>query len=271
MNAKSTINPLSFKQPIVSDRRTDVAGDFHRSKGHWFRQFRGILPEQKQIEIDRRNSGDTEFPLLFEAPCVLPESNSIGRSMSLDVACTSVVNMFHRLTIKYSGSPKPYLLWKQDGVFAGLTHREVGFFVVDFAHRLHRLGVHPGDRVLILSENRHEWVVSDLALLSLGCVDVPVFPSQTAKQLAYIINDCEAVAVVLSNSFQLAKIQRIQSDVRSLKHIVMMNQPIHEQVGPNVHWIQDLIAQGRTDSGRSPDLFRHAADRVTPDDLCTTI
>ena len=61
------------------------------------------------------------------------------------------------------------------------------------------LGVQTGDRVALLSENRYEWPVCDLAILGLGAVTVPIYPTLTAQQCQYILHNSEAKVALVSN------------------------------------------------------------------------
>src|SRR5687767_9375390 len=74
---------------------------------------------------------------------------------------------------------------------------------------LESLGVARGDRVAILSENRYEWPVADLAILGLGGVSVPIYPTLTGPQCAYILENSQAKAVVVSTPAQLEKVRAI--------------------------------------------------------------
>src|SRR3970040_480893 len=69
------------------------------------------------------------------------------------------------------------------------------------------LGIKPGDRVALLSENRPEWSISDLAILSLGAINVPIYTTQAVEQVRYILSDSGTRALFISN-------QRLYKHVR---------------------------------------------------------
>src|SRR5271155_1131518 len=83
--------------------------------------------------------------------------------------------------------------------------------VVGVARALESWGIHKGDRVAILSENRPEWTITDFATLALGAVTVPVYATQTADQTSYILNDSGARVIAVSTKTQLEKVLTIQS------------------------------------------------------------
>src|SRR3954466_14453257 len=68
-----------------------------------------------------------------------------------------------------------------------------------FSTGLRHLGMKPGDRVAILSENRPEWAMADFGILTGAAVTVPIYPTLLGWQVEYIINDAGTIAVVVSD------------------------------------------------------------------------
>ena len=128
--------------------------------------------------------------------------------------------MFLNLTDKYMHDSRPLFLRKVDGAYRPLLYSEIREQVACLHHGLATLGIARGDRVGLLAENRPEWVVTDQALLFHGALDVPIFPSQTASQIEYILNDAGVSIMFVSNRFQLAKVQKIRRNVKTLKHVI---------------------------------------------------
>ncbi len=102
---------------------------------------------------------------------------------------------------------RPALSHKPPGSkeWATLTYAEVAAQVKQVSLGLRALGVERGDRVALLSENRPEWVIFDLAALAAGAVTVPVYPTLPASQVAHILADSGAKVLVASDAKQLAK------------------------------------------------------------------
>ena len=84
-------------------------------------------------------------------------------------------------------STKPYLWKKNDKEFDFLTWNKVKSMVDQIAKSLSSLGILEGDRVIILSENRPEWQISDLAIMSIGAITVPMYTTSTLQVLLMII------------------------------------------------------------------------------------
>ena len=126
-------------------------------------------------------------------------------------------------------------------------------------------GVVKGDRVAILSENRWEWAVTDFAVLALGAVDVPLYSTLNAQQLAYSIRDSGAKVLVLSTGEQYEKLASA-GEMPSLQHVIVMDQ------GPfgNAEDFASLI-EGAP-AKQSPDAaFDTMLAQAAPDDLATLI
>jgi long-chain acyl-CoA synthetase len=109
---------------------------------------------------------------------------------------------------------------KEDGRYVAVSHREILERVHHAALGLQALKLAKQDRVAVLSENRIDWVVADLAILSAGCINVPVYPTLPAGQVEYIIQDSEARAVFVSDDGQLAKVLECRSRLPTLQHVI---------------------------------------------------
>ena len=77
---------------------------------------------------------------------------------------------------------------------------------------LSQIGLNKNNTVAIISENRPEWVIADIATLSLGAVDVPIYPTSTPEQIAYIFNNAEVKIAIVSNQFQLNKVLSVSKN-----------------------------------------------------------
>ena len=81
--------------------------------------------------------------------------------------------------------------------------------------------INSGDRVLLLSENRPEWLISDFAIMNAGGITVPIFTTYTDKDYEYILKDCSPTLIIVSNSSQYEKIKRFIKNKKliSFEHI----------------------------------------------------
>ncbi|HEX5004031.1 MAG TPA: long-chain fatty acid--CoA ligase [Gemmatimonadales bacterium] len=156
---------------------------------------------------------------------------------------------------------------KRGGAWQDISHAELLRQVHGFSAGLLELGVRPGDRVAILSENRPEWAVTDFACLAARCADVPVYPTLPAHQIAYILRDSGAVAVCCSTADQLAKILEVRGTVPSLKHLIVFDP---DAARDGAVTFAAVLARGEAAKGNHP-TWRADALAAGPDDLATLI
>ncbi len=131
------------------------------------------------------------------------------------------------------------------------------------------LGLVRGDQVAILSENRYEWPVTDLAILGLGAVSVPIYPTLTADQCRYILENSEAKAVIVSTPAQLDKLHSIAGRLPLLRVIVPMDPA--PAMGPRDHALEAVMKRGAELRAARPGAYRESAARLKRDDLATII
>jgi long-chain acyl-CoA synthetase len=165
---------------------------------------------------------------------------------------------------------KPDALFvKVDGAFRPISHRTLLERVRRAAFGLQELGVRPGDRVGLLSENRPEWAIADYACLSACMADVPIYPNATADQAAYILRDSGAAAIFVSTAEQAAKIAQARKQCPALRHVIGFDTQRHAGVDLT---LAELEARGA--SAETPDriaAYRKSADAVKPTDVATII
>lgn len=133
------------------------------------------------------------------------------------------------------------------------------------AEALIKFGIKEGDRVAILSDNRPEWHQIDIATLSIGAVDVPIYPTLTARSVAYHIKDSGARIVFSENSNQSRKILEMREEFPGLEHIIQ----IEGEAPSEVLSFEELIAQSATQT-MEKDFWKRA-ERVDPTSLASIV
>ena len=98
------------------------------------------------------------------------------------------------------GGETPFLWRKADRVWQPLSWRQVANQVAALAHNLRELGLKDGDRVVLVSENRPEWCIADLAIMAAGCVTVPTYTTNTERDHQHILDNSGARAVIVSTA-----------------------------------------------------------------------
>ncbi len=95
---------------------------------------------------------------------------------------------------------KPFLSRKQDGRWQATSWREAAQTVASLAEALRGIGIKPGDRVMLVSENRPEWCLADLGIMAAGAVTVPTYTTNTERDHLHILENSCAVAVIVSTA-----------------------------------------------------------------------
>ena len=166
---------------------------------------------------------------------------------------------------------RPAQQTKRDGKWVTLTWREVGEAVREVALGLIALGRQKGDAVAILSASRAEWVQADFAILSAGCVTVPIYPSYPPDLIAFVVNDSQARTLIVEDPTQLAKALEARPKMDALEHIVVMSGYDAPQPPAMVRTWETLRRLGRdnADAHRSTLAERVASTRG--DDVATIV
>jgi len=159
------------------------------------------------------------------------------------------------------------LRYKTEGEWRSITHHEVEERVHHISVGLRELGIRPGDRVALLSENRPEWAMADYACLAAGGVDVPIYATLPAKQVEYIVRDAGAVAIFCSTADQFAKVREVRSALPALRHVVLFDRDAKRD---GAIALAELEEQGRAAVGKYP-RYREEALALQPNALATLI
>lgn len=183
------------------------------------------------------------------------------------MAPQTIVDLFEEAVTHKSRTDA--LLVKREGSFQPLSSAEVRSQVQGMVAGLKDLGVEVGDRVALLSENRPEWLVSDIAILSAGAINVPVYPTLPANQIEGLLNDAGVKIIILSTTEQLEKIREIQSKVPTLQATVAMD--LEEPESDSLRSFANLQDQGRQAWQRDPDGFLKVRQGIDPQDVATII
>jgi len=159
------------------------------------------------------------------------------------------------------------MLVKKDGRYTPISTEEFGRRVAHLSLGLADLGLAHGDKLVILSENRPEWTMTDFAVLSAGAITVPIYTSLMPEQIKYIINDSDAKIVVCSNRELWLKVEAVRHQLPNVHHFVL----IDEEGPQGVVSLAEVMARGQVLAAKEPTLFEKRALAVKPDDLASII
>ena len=176
------------------------------------------------------------------------------------------INQMAQNTIGQHGS-KTALSHKVDKVYQDISYATLAERIKHFCLGLTELGMQKGDRVALLSENRPEWAITDLATLAGGGVTVPMFSTLTSAQVEYIVRDSGAKILCVSSERQLQKIKDWDTNVPTgLQHIVIFDELQDDSVRTF-----DQVCELGQQVENGDQAYQQASDAVEPDDLASII
>ena len=116
------------------------------------------------------------------------------------------------------------LMYKDSqGEFISITYKELYEQIKQFAAGLNSLGISRGNHIGIISDNRKEWIITDLALLGIGAVDVPRGSDSMADEVGYILGHAECSIAFAENSTQAEKILSKKEDLPNLHTLILFD------------------------------------------------
>jgi long-chain acyl-CoA synthetase len=159
------------------------------------------------------------------------------------MADDTLARMFWR-RVERSGD-RPAQQFKRDGTWQTLTWRQAGDIVEELALGLIALGRQKGEAVALLATSGVNWVHCDMAILSAGCVTVPIYPTYPPDLVAYVVNDSEARTLIVEDAGQLAKALEVRPKMERLEHIIVLTGYEAKQPPEMVHTAESVRRLGR--------------------------
>ena len=133
------------------------------------------------------------------------------------------------------------------------------------------LGVKAGDKIAVISENRPEWSLTDLAILSLRAVNVPIYTTQAVDQIRYILENSGAKILCISGSKLWKHASGAVESVEPLEKIVFFDEDAASEGGGRSTTLSEVIRRGLEQDRNDPDMFDRLLSDVRTDDLATII
>jgi long-chain acyl-CoA synthetase len=152
----------------------------------------------------------------------------------------------------------PAIVKRIDSQWIDLTSAQFLQEVRAVAKGLQSAGVEPGDRVALMSRTRYEWTLLDYAIWYAGAVTVPVYETSSNEQLQWIVNDSEAVAIIVEAENHWSMVSELRSAMPSLKHAWSIDRGAIDELKTSGNWISDADIDARR-------------AKVTPEDIATII
>jgi long-chain acyl-CoA synthetase len=172
----------------------------------------------------------------------------------------TLVQMVLKATVTHDG---PALRFARGDAWTEMSYAELGVAVREIASGLIALGIHPGDRVSILSGTRPEWTLADLGALCAGAVVAPIYHTNSPEECRYVLDHAESRVVFCENAELAAKVEQVRHLCPALEHVVTF-----DGAGEGTISLTELRRRGEAGDASAVDEI---ATQIQPDDMATII
>lgn len=173
----------------------------------------------------------------------------------------TIIDLFEESVEKYRDNP--YIWEKLTDKYTPTTYGETHREVIELAAGLLSLGIKKGDKVALLSEGRKYWVISELAILYTGAVNVPLSIKLDGNDLVFRLTHSDTQTIIVSGQ-QSAKIERIREQLPEVRRIIYLDS--RTSYSNNEHSINEVISRGKELLKDKPECVRESASRIEPSD-----
>ncbi|MFV0554417.1 MAG: AMP-dependent synthetase/ligase [Mangrovibacterium sp.] len=175
----------------------------------------------------------------------------------------TIIDLFETSVAKFSNNP--YLWEKHDGEFQPTTYAETRKQVMHLAAGLQDIGVEKGDRIGLVAEGRNQWIISELAMLYAGAINVPLsIKLDPAMEMKFRLNHSGAKYIIVSAG-QEEKIQLIRAELPELLGVIYLDEPKNPQAGDFTY--AELVERGKLANQDNPQRLVDTYKSVQPDDV----
>ncbi|MCX6163804.1 MAG: AMP-binding protein, partial [Ignavibacteriae bacterium] len=121
-------------------------------------------------------------------------------------------------------SPSEEIIFtKSDNKYSGINRTELFDRIFTLRNYLYKLNIQQGSKLAIISENRTEWIITDLACVLSGFINVPIYTTLSPESIKYILSDSKSNVCFVSNNLQLEKVLKVRYELPDLKYIISYN------------------------------------------------
>ncbi len=195
--------------------------------------------------------------------------------MPIIVPFETLADLFKNLSKKYVGQNKAAFHHKLDpkGSYEPIYWDRVTDDVHSMAAYLVESGIDHGDRVAILSENRYEWAVVDLAIQLVGAINVSLYTTLPPNQCEFILQDSDSKLFFVSTGIQLKKAVEVFDNCEHLKQIVAFDAPKVEKFmeHDSVTLFETVLDEGAKLYPKHKETIEKRSQKVSPQDISTLI
>lgn len=148
-----------------------------------------------------------------------------------------------------------------------LSWNQMNEMIHNVAYYLMEKGIQHGDKVAVFSPNRYEWWVSDMAILSIGAVNIPIYATNTAEEVRYILDNSDSRICFVGTQAHMEKVVAVRGKLPNLMEIILFNDL--DKPVDGVKTLKEVFRQGKDHADEA--LFNRRLKAIKPEDLCTFI
>jgi long-chain acyl-CoA synthetase len=162
---------------------------------------------------------------------------------------------------------KACVSYKKEGFYTDISWNEMNVMIHDLAYYLLSIGVKKGDRIGLFSPNRYEWWVTDLAITSIGAVNVPIYATNSSEEAQYILDNSGSTVCFIGTESHLDRILKAKRKLPKVKNMVIFDDPGKKKKG--VITLEEAFKKGQ--GYKKKKDFDTKLKAIKPDDLATII
>jgi len=152
---------------------------------------------------------------------------------------------------------KPFLWAKRGGTYKPLSWGDVAARVTGLARGLMQMGVEPGDRIVLVSENRPAWLVADMAIMAIGAITVPAYTTNTKADHLHILSNSGAKGAIVSTRKLAERLLPAAAECSDTEFVVAMDPPEDQTArGIEVQPMEKVLTRGRAGEGNIVEMSR---------------
>ena len=171
-----------------------------------------------------------------------------------------------------NGVRRVALRYKDHGIWQEFTWQDYLAHVRAFGLGLTALGLRPGEKVAILSDNRPEWLYAEVGTLAVGGIAVGVYQDAIAREIGYVIDHADATIVVAEDQEQLDKLLEVRSRLPKVRRIITVDpKGMHRIRDPQVLRFPEVEALGRRADAEQPRRFEELLRSGKPEDIANIV
>ena len=162
---------------------------------------------------------------------------------------------------------KACVAYKKDGAYTDISWKDMNSMVKNVSNFLISKGIERGDKVALFSPNRYEWWVADLAILSIGAVNVPIYATNSADEAHYVLENSDSKFCFVGTKDHLDKVASVADKLPELQGIIVFDN-VADLPGTAIT-LDQAMSEGENYSNK--DEFEKRLRAIEPSDLATLI